>query len=42
MKNFTFFIKHIVGNANEVVDALSKRCLVNVVILGEDLGVRTP
>jgi hypothetical protein len=27
MKNFTFVIKHIVGNANKVVDALSRRCL---------------
>jgi hypothetical protein len=28
MHNFTFFIKHIVGNANKVVDALNKRCLI--------------
>jgi hypothetical protein len=28
MKNFTFFIKHISGNANKVVDALSRRCLI--------------
>ena len=28
MQNFTFFIKHIVGNANKVVDALSRRCLI--------------
>jgi hypothetical protein len=28
MQNFTFFIKHIVGNANKVADALSKRCLI--------------
>jgi hypothetical protein len=28
MKNFTFVIKHISGNANKVVDALSKRCLI--------------
>jgi hypothetical protein len=28
MHNFTFFIKHIVGNANKVVDALSMRCLI--------------
>jgi hypothetical protein len=28
MKNFTFVIKHIVGNANKVVDALSRRCLI--------------
>jgi hypothetical protein len=27
MYNFTFVIKHISGNANEVPDALSKRCL---------------
>jgi hypothetical protein len=28
MHNFTFVIKHIVGNANKVVDALSRRCLI--------------
>jgi hypothetical protein len=28
MKNFTFVIKHISGNANKVVDALSRRCLI--------------
>ena len=28
MKNFTFFIKHIVGNANKFVDALRRRCLI--------------
>jgi hypothetical protein len=28
MKNFTFVIKHISGNANKVVDALSKRILI--------------
>jgi hypothetical protein len=28
MKNFTFVIKHIAGNANKVVDALSRRCLI--------------
>jgi hypothetical protein len=28
MQNFTFVIKHIVGNANKVVDALSRRCLI--------------
>jgi hypothetical protein len=28
MKNFTFFIKHISGNANKVVDALSRRSLI--------------
>jgi hypothetical protein len=26
--NFTFVIKHIVGNDNKVVDALSRRCLI--------------
>jgi hypothetical protein len=28
MKNFTFVIKHIAQNANKVVDALSRRCLI--------------
>jgi hypothetical protein len=28
MKNFTFVIKHISGNANKVVDALSIRNLI--------------
>ena len=28
MQNFTFFIKHIFGKANKVVDALSRRCLI--------------
>jgi ribonuclease HI len=28
MQNFTFVIKHIVGNAKKVVDALSRRCLI--------------
>ena len=28
MQNFTFVIKHIYGNANKVVDALSMRCLI--------------
>jgi hypothetical protein len=28
MQNFTFVIKHIVGNASKVVDALSRRCLI--------------
>ena len=28
MKNFTFVIKHIFGNADKVFDALSRRCLI--------------
>jgi hypothetical protein len=28
MKNFTFVIKHISRNANKVVDALCRRCLI--------------
>jgi hypothetical protein len=28
MKNFTFVIKHIRGNPNQVVDVLSKICLI--------------
>jgi hypothetical protein len=28
MQNFTFVIKHISGNANKVVDALNRRCLI--------------
>jgi ribonuclease HI len=28
MKNFTFVIKHVARNANKVVDALSRRCLI--------------
>jgi hypothetical protein len=28
MQNFTFVIKHIVGNANKVANALSRRCLI--------------
>jgi hypothetical protein len=28
MQNFTFVIKHILGTANKVVDALSKKCLL--------------
>jgi hypothetical protein len=27
MHNFTFVIKHIVGNDNKVVDAVRRRCL---------------
>ena len=28
MQNFTFVIKHILGTANKVVDALSRKCLL--------------
>jgi hypothetical protein len=28
MQNFTFVIKHIVGNDNKVANALSRRCLI--------------
>jgi hypothetical protein len=28
MQNFTFFIKPIYVNANKVVDALSRKCLI--------------
>ena len=28
MQNFTFVIKHISGNANKVVDVLSRKCLI--------------
>jgi hypothetical protein len=28
MQNFTFFNKHISGNVDKVVDALSRRCLI--------------
>jgi hypothetical protein len=28
LQNFTFFIKHIVGNAKKVVDVLRRRCLI--------------
>jgi hypothetical protein len=28
IQNFTFVIKHIAGNTNKVVDALSRRCLI--------------
>jgi hypothetical protein len=36
MQNFTFVIKHIFGNANKVVDALSRRILIM-----EELQVKT-
>jgi hypothetical protein len=38
MKNFNFVIKHIVGNANKVVDALSRRCLILQEFQVETLG----
>jgi hypothetical protein len=28
MQNFSFVIKHILGNANKFVDALSRRCMI--------------
>jgi hypothetical protein len=36
MQNFTFVIKHILGTANKVVDALSRKCL-----LMQEFKVRT-
>jgi hypothetical protein len=38
MQNFTFFIKHIAGNANKVADALSRRCLILQEFQVETLG----
>jgi hypothetical protein len=38
MKNFTFFIKHIVGTANKVADALSRRSLIVQEFQVETLG----
>jgi hypothetical protein len=38
MHNFTFFIKHISGRANKVVDALSRRCLIMQEFQVETLG----
>ena len=38
MKIFTFVIKHIVGNANKVVDALRRRCLILQEFQVETLG----
>jgi hypothetical protein len=38
MKKITFVIKHIVGNVNKVVDALSKRCLILQEFQVETLG----
>jgi hypothetical protein len=38
MQNFTFVIKHIVGNDNKVVDALSRRCLILQEFQVETLG----
>jgi hypothetical protein len=37
-KNFRFFLKHISGHTNKIVDALSRRCLVlqecQVIVMG--------
>jgi hypothetical protein len=38
MQIFTFVIKHIVGNANKVVDVLSRRCLILQEFQVETLG----
>jgi hypothetical protein len=38
MHNFTFDIKHIVGTANKVVDALSRRSLIVHEFQVETLG----
>ena len=38
MHNFTFVIKHIAVNANKVVDALSRRCLILQEIQVKTLG----
>jgi hypothetical protein len=38
MQNFTFVIKHIAGNANKVVDALRRRCLILQEFQVESLG----
>ena len=38
MHNFTFVIKHIVGNANKFVDALSRRCLIQQEFQVKTLG----
>jgi hypothetical protein len=38
IQNFTFVIKHISGNANKVVDALSRRCLILQEFQGRTLG----
>jgi hypothetical protein len=42
MQNFTFVIKHIVGTANKVTDALSKEEFDCTGIPGGDFGVRKP
>ena len=39
MKKFTFVIKHIVGNANKVADALSRRILILQEFQVKTLGV---
>jgi hypothetical protein len=38
MQNFTFVIKHIVGTANKIVDALSRRSLIVHKFQMETLG----
>jgi hypothetical protein len=38
MTNFNFFIKHIVGTANKVVDALSKSSLIGHEFQANTLG----
>jgi hypothetical protein len=38
MQNFTFFINHISGSANKVVDALRKRCMIMKEFQVETLG----
>jgi hypothetical protein len=38
MHNFNFFIKHISGSANKVLDALSRRCLIMHEFKVETLG----
>ena len=44
MQNFTFVLKHISGQTNKVVDALSRRCLIlqecQVTLLGLTISRR--